>query len=500
MPTVPAPLPSLLLILLLLPLRAAPPLYASLREGIAPGHVAQWRIDGRVLNATTLSLRPLAFEIPGFLSAAECAELRRAAAPRLQPSTTMNGAGGDGVAAGRRALDTDGDGVLSADELLSTLNMWHDVSLSERHVRALLADAQVGLVPAGGGGSGGDGAVAVAEVEGGTMRAKLRAWVLRLAAAETLVSNRVSSQTFLQPASLANYLSGRAGAGAAAAGGGGGGGESRGGGGDGGAVLTEPLRSALRRRLADLTRLPDALLSVANVMLQVVTYGAGEHYNAHLDSSKPGGQPECCHLKKHARPCKPCRFLTVLYYLSGGETTPPPPEEGLGAAESDVLRGGETVFPFHDSSSGSDGGDGGNTPADEAARRAIMRRKGPEWYCDPGSDNPGSDNAPVGLRVQPEMGKAVLFYSHVLDESTGWKGELDLGSVHGSCPVRAGRKWLANHWVQLADAPWEEVALRVRRQKEEAAAVARRKKFGEKKKKKKKKKKRRKKKKAADEL
>jgi hypoxia-inducible factor prolyl 4-hydroxylase len=482
MPPAPAPLRPLLLLLLLLLLRAAPPLRVSLRDGVAPGHVAQWRIDGRVLNATTLSLRPLAFEIPGFLSAAECAELRRAAAPRLVPSTTIN----SGVAAGRRALDMDGDGALSADELLSTINVWHDVALSERHVRALLADAQVGLrlLPAGGGGGGGggDGAVAVAEVEGGAMRAKLQAWVSRLAALETLVSNRVSSQTFL------DYLSDTPPRAAATAG-------------DGALplpVLSDALRSALRRRLADLTQLPGTLLGAANAMLQVVSYGAGEHYNAHLDSGKPNGRPECCHLKKHARPCKPCRFLTVLYYLNGplpgGETSLPPPGKGLGTAESDVLRGGETVFPWHDSSSdssssGSGGGGGGNTDADEALWRADRRRNDPELYCDPAS---GAE-----LRVRPEMGKAVLFYNHVLDEGTGWKGARDLVSFHGSCPVRAGRKWLANHWVQLADAPWEEVALRVRQQKELAAAAVRRKKRRRKKKKKKRKKK---KKKAADEL
>ena len=46
-----------------------------------------------------------------------------------------------------------------------------------------------------------------------------------------------------------------------------------------------------------------------------------------------------------------------------------------------------------------------------------------------------------GLKVKPEKGKAVLFYSFLPD------GNLDDLSQHAALPVRKGEKWLTNLWI-----------------------------------------------------
>jgi predicted 2-oxoglutarate/Fe(II)-dependent dioxygenase YbiX len=45
------------------------------------------------------------------------------------------------------------------------------------------------------------------------------------------------------------------------------------------------------------------------------------------------------------------------------------------------------------------------------------------------------------LKVKPEVGKAVLFYSQLPD------GNMDDFSQHAALPVKKGEKWLINLWV-----------------------------------------------------
>ena len=47
--------------------------------------------------------------------------------------------------------------------------------------------------------------------------------------------------------------------------------------------------------------------------------------------------------------------------------------------------------------------------------------------------------------------QAVLWYNHLVDEETGWVGELDPYSYHGGCPVIKGEKWIANFWIKFSD-------------------------------------------------
>lgn len=53
--------------------------------------------------------------------------------------------------------------------------------------------------------------------------------------------------------------------------------------------------------------------------------------------------------------------------------------------------------------------------------------------------------------VKPEKGKAVLWYNHLVDNTTGWLGELDQYTFHGGCDVKRGTKWIANSWISVGE-------------------------------------------------
>ncbi|KAL0543124.1 hypothetical protein IC582_018211 [Cucumis melo] len=76
---------------------------------------------------------------------------------------------------------------------------------------------------------------------------------------------------------------------------------------------------------------------------------------------------------------------------------------------TDVEEGGETMFPFEN-----------------------------------GSNMDGTYNyqACVGLKVKPRQGDGLLFYSVFPN------GTIDPTSLHGSCPVIKGQKWVATKWIR----------------------------------------------------
>ncbi|KAK8698872.1 hypothetical protein V6N13_114978 [Hibiscus sabdariffa] len=78
---------------------------------------------------------------------------------------------------------------------------------------------------------------------------------------------------------------------------------------------------------------------------------------------------------------------------------------------SDVEEGGETMFPFEND----------------------RRVKGYDYrQC-------------VGLKIKPRRGDGLLFYSLLLN------GTIDPTSLHGSCPVIKGEKWVATKWMRDQD-------------------------------------------------
>uniref|UniRef100_A0A673ILL1 Transmembrane prolyl 4-hydroxylase-like n=1 Tax=Sinocyclocheilus rhinocerous TaxID=307959 RepID=A0A673ILL1_9TELE len=86
----------------------------------------------------------------------------------------------------------------------------------------------------------------------------------------------------------------------------------------------------LRKRVTRLTRLPSSLVELSEP-LQVVRYEQGGHYHAHHDSGPVYPETACTHTRLAANTTSPfqtsCRYITVLFYLNnveeGGETTFP---------------------------------------------------------------------------------------------------------------------------------------------------------------------------------
>jgi prolyl 4-hydroxylase len=119
--------------------------------------------------------------------------------------------------------------------------------------------------------------------------------------------------------------------------------------------------------------------------VQVLRYGHDERYTSHHDYFDPNlyrKDPSTLRLIGHGRRN---RMVTVFWYL----TT--------------VEEGGETVFP-----------------------RAF------------GGKERSVEDCETGLRVQPEEGKVIIFYSMTPD------GKVDPKSLHGACRVKKGIKWAAN--------------------------------------------------------
>ena len=139
-------------------------------------------------------------------------------------------------------------------------------------------------------------------------------------------------------------------------------------------------------RTAGLVRIPRSHQET----VQVLRYGTEEFYSAHndyFDKRDYQNDPNTLRLIQNGRRN---RLATVFWYLS------------------DVSEGGHTAFPRFN-----------NAPQ-------------PRDFKD----------CSVGLRVKPERGKVIIFYSLTAN------GDLDPLSLHGACAVKGDNvKWAANKWV-----------------------------------------------------
>lgn len=122
--------------------------------------------------------------------------------------------------------------------------------------------------------------------------------------------------------------------------------------------------------------------------VQVLRYDVTEKYDSHADYFDPALYTKDKRTLALIRNGHRNRMATVFWYLS------------------DVEKGGETVFPRFN-----------------GAQETSMK------------------DCKTGLKVKPEKGKVIIFYSMTPD------GALDEYSLHGACPVQKGTKWAANKWV-----------------------------------------------------
>jgi prolyl 4-hydroxylase len=137
-------------------------------------------------------------------------------------------------------------------------------------------------------------------------------------------------------------------------------------------------------RTSSLVRLPRS----HQESVQVLRYGLGEKYDNHHDYFDPRAYQNDQRTLSRIKNGRKNRMVTVFWYLS------------------DVVSGGETVFPRFN-----------------GGREKNMK------------------DCETGLKVKPEVGKVIIFYSMKPD------GKLDPSSLHGACPVQEGVKWAANKWV-----------------------------------------------------
>jgi prolyl 4-hydroxylase len=152
-------------------------------------------------------------------------------------------------------------------------------------------------------------------------------------------------------------------------------------------ATNDALLLGIDNRTASLVRIP----KTHQEHVQVLRYGYTEKYDAHCDYFDPSmyqndpGTLET--IENGARN----RLATVFWYLS------------------DVSQGGETIFP--------------------------------RWNKAPQPFN--FKDCTNGLKVKPQRGKVIIFYSMLAD------GSLDVLSLHAACPVQSKDdiKWAANKWV-----------------------------------------------------
>jgi len=140
-------------------------------------------------------------------------------------------------------------------------------------------------------------------------------------------------------------------------------------------------------RTASLVRIPQT----HQEHVQVLRYGLTEHYDSHHDYFNPELYQKDPVTQATIANGTRNRLATVFWYLS------------------DVSEGGETIFP-----------------------------------CFNGAPMPHNfKDCTKGLKVKPQRGKVIVFYSMKAD------GSLDELSLHGSCPVESKEdiKWAANKWV-----------------------------------------------------
>jgi len=163
----------------------------------------------------------------------------------------------------------------------------------------------------------------------------------------------------------------------------------------------DPVLTGIDERVARLLRLRHHRLSVSSPQyinqveaqmehMQVVNYQPSQNYEAHRDYFPRELYPSWGELQEDKN-----RMATVFFYLNDLKED----------------QGGETFFPR---------AGGGPLPRNFA-------------------------DCSLGMKVQPKLGDAILFYS--MHAQGVMRGAVDDFSWHGGCTVNYGEKWGANKWI-----------------------------------------------------
>uniref|UniRef100_A0A8C6THC3 Zgc:158254 n=1 Tax=Neogobius melanostomus TaxID=47308 RepID=A0A8C6THC3_9GOBI len=261
-------------------------------EGIRVGHVQRISsISDKTFEMKTLSLKPLIFEIPGFLSEEECRVVVQLAQLKGLMETHTTGPVQGYVESNQLSLSTEEvfglldlnqDGLLQKQEIVSHSRSRDGTWLSADSLRQILITLEARPT----------GTLTLEDFK--RIYAESQSTEQRIGKLTSKYKQR-NKNTWLYQSSGSHHV-----------------------------------LQTLKKRVISLTRLPSALVELSEP-LQVIRYEPGDYSDAHYDSSPPNPETFCAHtrLASNASSLKEvsCRYLTVQFYLSsmedGGETTFP---------------------------------------------------------------------------------------------------------------------------------------------------------------------------------
>ncbi|XP_063065210.1 transmembrane prolyl 4-hydroxylase [Engraulis encrasicolus] len=261
-------------------------------EGIRVGHVQRVSlVDDRAHEMRTLSLKPLLFEIPGFLSVEESSVVMQLA--QLKGLTHSSPAGpleGPDEQLSQDELfgllDLNQDGLLQRDEILSLSHSPDTTFLNSRHLRELHTELEA--KPSG-----------VLSLE--DFRRVTGSVLQKEGSAGSDAGDRWTQRRHKSTHARLHLGTG-----------------------------AHRTLQNIRTRVTRLSHLPSSLVELSEP-LEVVRYELGGYSHAHYDSSSAHPDTSCAHTHLAANTSTlhqvPCRYMTVLLHLnaveSGGETSFP---------------------------------------------------------------------------------------------------------------------------------------------------------------------------------
>ncbi|XP_041861069.1 transmembrane prolyl 4-hydroxylase-like [Melanotaenia boesemani] len=264
-------------------------------EGIRVGHVQQVSlVPDKTHEMKTLSLKPLLFEIPGFLSEEECRVVVQLAQLKglMDSQSTTSSRGQEesnqpllslSTEEVFSLLDLNQDGLLQKEELVSHSRSRDGTWLSPDSLRQILMGlegSQTGMLTLGDFRRAYDVSQRPGQQQSGKLHSHFK---------------QRNKHTWLHQGPGSHHV-----------------------------------LQTLKSRVISLTRLPSALVEVSEP-LQVIRYENGHFSNAHYDSSPSHSETTCAHTRLAGNTSAftevSCRYLTVSFYLNsveaGGETTFP---------------------------------------------------------------------------------------------------------------------------------------------------------------------------------